>query len=150
MHPNYRAAGLEDLPLLLEIEQECFNSYDGFSRATFKRLLTNRNHTIITEILLLEEVPVGYAIYLTRHNSKLIRLYSICIKPAYSSQGLAKRYLEKRLKELTQLYQQITLEVRSSNQRAIGLYKALGFREHQILKSFYADGEDAYNMVKEL
>lgn len=42
----------------------------------------------------------------------------------------------------------ITLEVRSSNQKAISFYKKHGFREISMRKSYYYDGEDALVMIK--
>lgn len=42
----------------------------------------------------------------------------------------------------------ITLEVRVSNQKAISFYRKNGFREISVRKSYYHDGEDALVMVK--
>ena len=44
----------------------------------------------------------------------------------------------------------ITLEVRVSNERAINLYKSCGFRIVATRKKYYENGEDAYLMLKDL
>ncbi len=44
----------------------------------------------------------------------------------------------------------ITLEVRVSNERAINLYKSCGFRIVTTRKKYYENGEDAYLMLKDL
>lgn len=46
--------------------------------------------------------------------------------------------------------QNINLEVRVSNYKAIGLYEKYGFKKITIRKDYYADHEDAYLMMKEL
>ncbi|MEM4138682.1 MAG: GNAT family N-acetyltransferase, partial [Sulfolobaceae archaeon] len=46
--------------------------------------------------------------------------------------------------------EEVFLEVRVSNVPAISLYKKLGFREVKVLRYYYADGEDAYLMAREL
>jgi ribosomal-protein-alanine N-acetyltransferase len=51
-----------------------------------------------------------------------------------------------------QLYhaKQCFLEVRITNEPAVNLYKKLGFQVTRTLKGYYADGEDAYLMSREL
>jgi peptide alpha-N-acetyltransferase len=45
----------------------------------------------------------------------------------------------------------VSLHVRVSNRAALGLYKdKLKYEVHSLSKEYYADGEDAYEMRKEL
>ena len=44
----------------------------------------------------------------------------------------------------------VFLEVRSSNISAIALYEKKGYTKISVRKKYYADGEDALVMVKEL
>ncbi|CAG8811991.1 9018_t:CDS:2, partial [Racocetra persica] len=47
--------------------------------------------------------------------------------------------------------QYVSLHVRKSNRAALHLYKdTLKFRIHEVEKKYYADGEDAYAMRKDL
>ena len=40
------------------------------------------------------------------------------------------------------------LEVRKTNEEAIGVYERLGYSVRRVLRGYYRDGEDAYLMVK--
>lgn len=40
------------------------------------------------------------------------------------------------------------LEVRKTNEEAIGVYEKLGYSVRRVLRGYYRDGEDAYLMVK--
>ena len=40
------------------------------------------------------------------------------------------------------------LEVRKSNEEAVGVYEKLGYSVRRVLRGYYRDGEDAYLMVK--
>ena len=42
------------------------------------------------------------------------------------------------------------LEVRKTNEAAIGVYEKLGFKVKRVLRGYYRDGEDAYLMAKKL
>ena len=42
------------------------------------------------------------------------------------------------------------LEVRRGNTEAVKLYERVGFRVTRTMHKYYADGEDAYQMVKKL
>jgi len=44
----------------------------------------------------------------------------------------------------------IALEVRRSNQAAIALYRSVGFRAVGLRRAYYADGEDAVDMLLDL
>ena len=47
-------------------------------------------------------------------------------------------------------YQNVNLEVRVSNVKAIALYQKFGFKNVSVRKRYYSNGEDAYLMIKEL
>lgn len=42
------------------------------------------------------------------------------------------------------------LEVRKTNEAAIGIYEKLGFSVKRVLRGYYRDGEDAYLMAKKV
>ena len=46
--------------------------------------------------------------------------------------------------------ERMLLEVRVSNQSAIGLYEKYGYEKYGLREHYYADGEDAYLMQKSL
>lgn len=68
----------------------------------------------------------------------------VAVAPAHRRQGLAQRVLG----ELLQLGRRrgaarATLEVASSNQAALALYRVLGFETQGVRRRYYSTGEDA-------
>ena len=143
---SYRKAEKKDFNLIWEIENSCFNRIDLFKKHQIKHFLRNPNKSIITDIILLENQPIGWACYLTKKSTYFIRLYSVCISPQYRGKGYAKEYLSKRFQTFSDKFKRIYLEVRISNENAKMLYKSLGFKELRILKGYYVN-EDGIKMV---
>ncbi len=151
MNPlHYRKAVAADLDWLVATEQTCFGT-EAFSRRSIGDMIKNVHASIVLDILELEQVPIGYAAYLTRKKSGYIRLYSVCLLPDYRGQGLIDTYLRERIAGFYGSYQRMGLEVRLGNSAAQGLYAKLGFTASKLLKGYYAGGkEDGYRMVKKL
>lgn len=147
---HYRKADTADLDWLVGTEQKCFGA-EAFSRRSLGAMIRNMHASIVLDILELEQVPIGYAAYLTRKKSGYIRLYSVCLLPDYRGQGLIAAYLRERIAGFYGRYQRMGLEVRLGNSAAQSLYAKLGFTASKLLKGYYAGGkEDGYRMVKEL
>ncbi len=79
-------------------------------------------------------------------------LVSIAVRPPYRRIGIGSKLLEETIKVMREFYkaESIYLEVRISNAPAIKLYEKFGFKKARIVKGYYADGEDAYIMVRKL
>ncbi|MGD9679005.1 MAG: GNAT family N-acetyltransferase [Vulcanibacillus sp.] len=147
---SYVEASLRDFKLISDIEKQCFNQYDCFSNKTIKYFFKNPHNTIILDLIKYNENVAGYSVYFTRKNSKKIRLYSICISPEFRGKKIASYYLKQRIHYFSEYYFQLSLEVRVSNIGALKLYQSLGFQEQEILKNYYADGEDGLRLIKKL
>lgn len=78
-------------------------------------------------------------------------LFNIAVSPSYQRQGLGRALLEHIIRELeSRAITTLWLEVRASNQAAIGLYESLGFSEVTVRRNYYPakDGrEDAIVMA---
>lgn len=75
----------------------------------------------------------------------------ICVHPDYRRQGIAKTLMEEAEKQfILNGAEKIFLEVRKSNAGAINLYLGAGYSKISVRKNYYADGEDAVVMAKEL
>ena len=76
---------------------------------------------------------------------------SIAVLPAYRNRGIGYALVSKALEAMS-LYgaKECYLEVRVSNKPAINLYRKLGFEIKKIIRGYYADGEDAYIMSREI
>ena len=79
-------------------------------------------------------------------------ILNVCVAPAARRQGVAEALmLELEKKLLPQGVEQITLEVRASNEPAIRLYEKLGYAQLGVRKGYYEKPrEDALILRKEL
>ena len=78
-------------------------------------------------------------------------LANIAIAPTHRGQGVGKLLMEK-MHDYAKTFgaERMLLEVRVSNQSAIGLYEKYGYEKYGLRENYYADGEDAYLMQKSL
>lgn len=116
------------------------------------------------EIFLVAESPsgdlVGYMMNRIEddegfYKGDLVRrghVVSIAVLEGHRGKGIGKTLMLEGMLRMKLLYnaQEVVLEVRVSNEPAIGLYKSLGFRIVRILRRYYVDGEDAYLMAAPL
>jgi ribosomal-protein-alanine N-acetyltransferase len=143
-----RAARPADLGALLALEQDLFAG-DRLSVRSLRRFLRSA-----TACLLVGEAGadlLGYALVLVRRDSRGARLYGIGRRPGAAGRGLGKALLQAaeqaaRARERNEL----RLEVRSDNERAIEFYLHHGFHIFDRRPSYYEDGADALRMKKRL
>lgn len=78
-------------------------------------------------------------------------IVSVAVMPGYRRKGIGKALASEAMEHM-KLYKakQCYLEVRKSNTSAINLYKNLGFKVSRTIRGYYADGESAYLMTREL
>ncbi|MCH8501943.1 MAG: GNAT family N-acetyltransferase [Aliidiomarina sp.] len=137
-------AQLSDLQAIFELEQRCF-SYDQIGRRSFAHLLKQRSSLFWRAEL--DGHLVGYAIVLTRKNSRKWRLYSLATAPEARGKGVARALVAAWLEEAQrQAIQILSLEVKCDNAAAIQLYRNVGFEVVDLLASYYSDGSDGYRM----
>ena len=88
------------------------------------------------------------------HRFNIIRkghVVSIAILPEYRRKNIGKALVTDALNGMKEYnLKEGYLEVRTSNEPAIFLYKKLEFRIVRKLDNYYKDGEDAYVMVQEV
>jgi ribosomal-protein-alanine N-acetyltransferase len=78
-------------------------------------------------------------------------LMRIAVLPDYRGQGIGKALLDALFKTALSLgAKRVFLEVRASNEVALGLYRSRGFEKTRLRKRYYASGEDGLEMKKEL
>ena len=97
----------------------------------------------------IDDEVVGYIdFFITFDSASIAR---ICVADEYRRNGIAKTLIEKMVevcKKQKEPVENITLEVRESNEAAIKLYEKNGFRTITKKKMYYSDGEDAIYMVR--
>ena len=139
-----RKATLEDIPFLAEIENKYFHS--PWTKEQFEQEMKENEFSHIF-VLIDKNTIIGYIDYWIIFDQATIN--KICIKDEYRRQGLAQQLLDICFKEVKENEcMVITLEVRTSNEKAIKLYQKNGFDIVLTKPQYYSDGEDAYYMVK--
>lgn len=75
---------------------------------------------------------------------------SVAVMQDYRGLGIGKALMERGMAGVKEGgAPEIYLEVRVSNNTAVGLYKKLGFKINRVSDAYYRDGENAYVMVKD-
>lgn len=78
---------------------------------------------------------------------------SLAVKRTYRRLGLAQRLMDQTARAMVETFNAkfVSLHVRVSNRAALNLYKnTLKFEINEIEPKYYADGEDAYAMRRNL
>lgn len=155
-----RDLDLNDLEVLYEIDQKCFNSEIAFDRAFFKHLLTRsyitgfmleiKNDAVKADEVKADEVSRGPAGFIMAgRNSDLAEIITIDILMPFRRRGFGKILMEKMEQNLISCeVKQVFLHVSVNNQPAINLYQKLGYYILQKEKNYYQNNGDAYKMFK--
>ena len=104
-----------------------------------------------SEILVADigNLVVGYVVL--QHRDFESKIMSIAVKKEFRRRGIGSNLLKKAIESVKEKgKRRLLLEVRVSNIPAQNLYKKYGFKVVDILRSYYADGEDAYLMCLDL
>ncbi len=142
-------ATLKDFEQICEIEQACF-----VEPYTPEQLMYEFSENPLNQILVAydEDKIVGFVDYMITFNSATIS--QIAVLPNYRKKGLGSKLLEEMEKsfpkEIDDVVETITLEVRESNINAISFYKKNGYENVVIKKHYYKNGENAVYMIKRL
>lgn len=146
---KYRLVRQDDFEQVLEIENECFKQ--PYSR---KELEYEFKENPVNKIIVAEDEGkiIGFIDYLITFNSSTIMQVAVTAK--YRKNGVATQLLsemEKSFpKEVDDLVETITLEVRESNEAAKALYLKNGYKIVVVKNGYYKDGENAIYMLKRL
>ena len=147
----FRRMRAADLPRVMEIERAAF-SYP-WSEELVRRELGHEFSTV----LLAAEPPrgpsgerlLGFVITWLVHDE--LHVLNVAVAPEARRRGVARALLaEAEARGRSQGARIATLEVRRSNRPAIELYRSLGYREVGARPRYYADGEDALVMDREM
>lgn len=141
---EFRFAEIKDIDSLFELEKKTFISPWTYSQFEYE-IKDNSFSKLL--LIINEDELIGYIDYWIIFDQATIN--KICIKDEYRRRGLAQKLLDLCFKEVKENEcMVITLEVRTSNEKAIKLYQKNGFDIVLTKPQYYSDGEDAYYMVK--
>jgi len=142
-----RKLKLRDLSAIEEIERASYPT--PWSRSMFAGELAKPSSICLGAVDGERDELVGYLI-ISRYVDAW-HVMNIAVAPAHRRKGIARALME-RLFEITarDARRGYTLEVRVSNDAAIRLYEALGFRARGIRRGYYTDNrEDALIMWRD-
>ena len=136
-----------DLTQVVDLENICFPK-GGWNIEQFRyELLENP----FSNLLVFEEnqMIIGYIDWWITYEQAQLANIAVC--PTNRKQGVGQQLLNEALqKAIEEECENMTLEVRVSNKRAIQFYEKNGFITVNTRKNYYEDGENAYLMIKPL
>ena len=136
-----------DLTQVVDLENICFPK-GGWNIEQFRyELLENP----FSNLLVFEEnqMIIGYIDWWITYEQAQLANIAVC--PTNRKQGVGQQLLNEALqKAIEEECENMTLEVRVSNKRAIQFYEKNGFITVNTRKHYYEDGENAYLMIKPL
>jgi ribosomal-protein-alanine N-acetyltransferase len=155
---NYRLRRFtpSDLEGVIQINRECLpeNYTTLFFMNLYKRfpetfLVAESNGKIIGYIMCRIETGIpSFKIFGITRKGHVI---SIAVLPEHQKKGVGFALIQEATQAMVGYNaKECYLEVRTSNLPAIELYKKLGFEITRTIKHYYADGEDALIMAKQL
>lgn len=136
----------DDIDGVFEVERLCFKT--PWSRDSFEKEMENPLAFYL--IVQSGDVIAGYGgIWFIAGEGHIT---NIAVHPDFRSRGLGRAIVMGLIEEsINRKIEAVTLEVRVSNNKAIGLYESLGFESAGVRPGYYTDSnEDALIMWKEL
>ena len=137
-----RKANEGDVDRIAELETLCFSD-PWTPEMIWRDVAGNALSTyLVGEI---EGVIVAYVGYWLIWDE--CQINNVAVAPDHRRQGYAVKLMQKVMMDcIRQGIKDFTLEVRTHNEEAIGLYKSLGFMEEGIRKNYYGKDQDALLM----
>ncbi len=145
-----------DLEAVIRINRECLpeNYTTLFFMNLHKRfpetfLVAEANKEIAGYIMCRIEtgIPSFKLLGITRKG----HVISIAVLPEHQQKGIAHALMQETMQAMVSYKaKECYLEVRTSNIPAVRLYKKLGFEIVRTIRDYYADGEDAFLMARQL
>lgn len=152
-----RRATPADLAEISALEIRCFPAADRFPRQSWRYLLGSSASTILvvtTPADLRISVDdgdaapglVGVICVICRQCDRVARIYSVAVDPSCQGRGIGRKLIAAAVAALPERITTLSLEVRTTNVGALGLYRRLGFVEVKALPGYYFDGSDGLRL----
>lgn len=140
-----RRATADDLDEINRIEHSSFDA-DAFPRRVLRYLSSRaRGGCFVAER---QGRAEGYISLLTKKGWNGVRIYSVAVDTQARGKGVGAALVGFAAEFAKSAgMEKVSLEVRTDNQAAIGLYKKYGFSITGRLKAYYHDGADGYKMT---
>ena len=134
----------EDLEQVLQIENACFA--DPWPERYFLDELNNNELCRLYVLKQDNQIIAFGSIWIMFENCDIV---NIAVKPEYQSKGYGQMMLDRLLFEAKSNGCEFAhLEVRYNNEPALNLYKKNGFEIVRTRKAYYSNGDDAFDMIR--
>lgn len=141
-------ASMADLDALVSLEERCFEM-DRLSRRSMRRFIASDQRILL--VARSEQAIIGYLLILFHRGTRLARLYSVAVDPAFRRRGIASvLFQEGESRACGQGAIHLRLEVGQGNAGAIAFYRSQGFQEFGLLSDYYEDHTNALRMQKRI
>jgi ribosomal-protein-alanine N-acetyltransferase len=154
---DVRVFTVNDLERVMQINSKCLP--ENYSSYFYRDLYTKYPETFLIaeadgEIqgYIMIRVERGWSKKGKLSPARLAHVVSIAVMAGYRRRGIGEALIKQAMSRGRRLYDcnEGYLEVRVSNEPAIGLYSKLGFSKVKRNYGYYLDGEDAWVMATEL
>lgn len=144
----------DDLNKVMEINSECLP--ENYSSYFYRDLHQRFPKTfLVAEVdngvqgYIMCRLERGFSKFRSLRPTRLCHVVSIAVREPYRRRGIATGLMEAVMGQGRDEYSaaECYLEVRVSNEPAIGLYEGLGFKKVKRNSRYYMDGEDAWTMA---
>ncbi len=144
INPGLHDMTLADLDAILLIEKSVHTT--PWTRGNFQDGLQSKN---LAKVYAVKNKIIGYAVLMLAVDE--VQLLNISIARQYQRQGFGMRLLSELKNLIRHLgMRRISLEVRPSNQAALGLYQAAGFVKIGVRRGYYKCVEVVAEQTKEV
>lgn len=136
-----------DIPNILEIDKSVIGTklYHGLTGSK-NRMKDFSENTFY--LMKLGEENVGYIAYEKKEGNR-VYIRWVALKKEFQGQGIAKKALQTLIGQLKDV-KIIDLVTHPENEKAIALYKSLGFQQDgEQMENYFGDGEPKIKMVYE-
>jgi ribosomal protein S18 acetylase RimI-like enzyme len=144
-----RPASAADFNTLLEIDQASFPAGVSYDAVELSQFMNEEG----AETLVLEEDGqiVAFLVLEVHRTRRSGTIVTLDVRDGYRRKGYGTRLLTRSEEILSDIgVEAYDLQVDVNNQSAIRFYKKHGFQTVRTLRRYYANGNDAYLMIKEL
>jgi ribosomal-protein-alanine N-acetyltransferase len=145
---SIRYAAEDDVTFLAEIESRV-HGFPWTLGHFQEELIKPYSRTLVLTDDETDSERVGYLVFWVMFEE--CQILNVAVDENYRRKGFAKQLVRRALAlSLREGLKRATLDVRKSNLPAIHLYQSIGFSIGHLRRSFYSNGEDAYQMTLSL
>lgn len=141
---NVRKMEFRDIKKVVELEEKYL--LESLGEKLLASELSEKNNGVSFYVIENDDVVIGYiGRYYFFQEAEVL---NFVVDESYQRQGYGQKLFDKMVEDMKDV-KKITLEVRASNIKGINFYTKNGFKQVEVRKKYYKNGEDALLLLKE-